>query len=140
ERILSGREGAEPALAEALKLCERLALDLRRRRFARGAIQVESTEISFALDGHGGISHAWLEHEPHAHALVEELMILANECVAQFLTRRRRAALFRIHEKPDPQSVTLLLARLGELDVPTPPAPERMSAGDAERIAAEVAE
>ncbi len=59
--------------------------------------------------------------------LVEELMILANEAVAELLAGRRREALYRVHERPDPQAVELLLAKLEHLEVPTPPAPERLT-------------
>ena len=54
-------------------------------------------------------------------------MILANEAVAGLLAGRRREALYRVHERPDPQSVALLLAKLADLDVPTPPAPDRLA-------------
>ena len=50
--------------------------------------------------------------------LVEELMILANEAVAGLLAGRRREALYRVHERPEPQSVELLLAKLADLGVP----------------------
>ena len=49
-------------------------------------------------------------------------MILANEAVAAFLAGRRRESLYRVHEPPDPQSVEHLLAKLADLEVPTPPA------------------
>ena len=68
--------------------------------------------------------------------LVEELMILANEHVAAFLAGRRRAALYRVHERPDPQAVEQLLAKLTDLGVPTPPAPERLSSQAAAALAA----
>ena len=54
-------------------------------------------------------------------------MILANEAVAGLLGGRKREALYRVHERPDPQSVELLLAKLAELEVPTPPAPEHLT-------------
>lgn len=140
EAILAGRERAPAEVEEGLRLAERLSAELRRRRFARGALRVESPEESFAFDGRGGVERAWRESEPHAHMLVEELMILANEAVAGLLAGRRRAALYRVHERPDPQSVALLLAKLADLEVPTPPAPERMTPQDAERVAAEASE
>jgi ribonuclease R len=99
-------------LTTALRRAEALAQRLRDRRFARGALRVESPEVVFAFDGRGGVERAWRESEPHAHMLVEELMILANECVAGLLAGRRREALYRVHESPKPQSVALLLARL----------------------------
>jgi ribonuclease R len=72
--------------------------------------------------------------------LVEELMILANEAVAGLLAGRKREAVYRVHERPDPQAVALLLAKLGELDVPTPPEPEHVSPREAERLAAAASE
>jgi ribonuclease R len=142
ERILSGAEQANEELTEALQLSERVALHLRRRRFARGALRIAGAEIAFEFDGEGGVERAYLETEPHAHALIEELMILANEAVAQLLASRRLGALFRVHERPDPQSVTRLLSKLADLEIPTPPAPEedRMSPADAARIAGEASE
>ena len=142
EGILAGREQADEDLAGALRLAERLALELRRRRFARRALRIEIGEITFAFDGRGGVERAWRESEPHAHSLVEELMILANEAVAGLLAGRRREALYRVHERPDPQAVLLLLAKLAELRVPTPPAPEpdRLGPAEAARLAAAVGE
>ena len=54
-------------------------------------------------------------------------MIAANEAVARLLASRRREALFRVHERPDPQAIELLLKKLADLDVPTPPAPEQLT-------------
>lgn len=139
ERVLAGRERLEPRLAEALGLAQRLSADLRQRRFRRGALRIESPELAFAFDGAGGVEDAWLEAEPVAHALVEELMILANEAVGGLLAGRRREALYRVHERPDPQAVELLLAKLAELEVPTPPAPEHVAPGEAARLAARAA-
>jgi ribonuclease R len=124
ERILGGAERVSEELAEALRLAERLALELRRRRFAHGALRITTREIVFAFDGEGGVERARLESEPHAHLLIEELMILANEAVAGLLSGRRREALYRVHERPDPPAISLLLAKLAELEVPTPPAPD----------------
>jgi ribonuclease R len=140
EAILAGRERADEELAGALRRAERLAQALRDRRFARGALRIENPDVVFAFDGRGGVERAWREFEPHAHMLVEELMILANELVAGLLAGRRREALFRVHERPEPQSTSLLLARLDDLGVPTPPAPERMGAADAAAVAGAASE
>ena len=142
ERILRGEENVEPEIAEGLRLAETVALDLRRRRFARGALRVTTREVAFAFDEDGGVDRAWLESEPHAHMLVEELMILANEAVGGLLAGRRREALYRVHERPDPQAVLHLLAKLAALEVPTPPAPdrERLTPGRAAKLAAETSE
>jgi ribonuclease R len=88
------------------------------------------------------VRNASVESEPHAHMLVEELMILANEAVGGLLAGRRREALYRVHERPDPQSIERLLAVLADLEVQTPPAPdpERLTGGDAARLAGEISD
>ena len=142
ERILAGQERVDEELEQALRLAERLTAELRRRRFARGSLRIETEEISFEFDGQGGVARAWHESEPQAHALVEELMILANEAVAGLLSSRRREALYRVHERPDPQAVLLLVAKLVALEVPTPPVPDAdtLSPAQAAQIAAAVGE
>jgi ribonuclease R len=132
------RRDAPPEILAALELNDELARGLRAKRFARGALQVQTPEVVFSFDGEGGVADAWLEGEPHAHMLVEELMVLANELVGGFLAGRRRAVLYRVHERPDPQAIEQLLARLADLRVPTPPAPEHMSPAQAAELAGEI--
>jgi ribonuclease R len=140
EAILAGRERVEPELLEALRRAERVTTELRERRFARGALRIEGGDLAFEFDGEGGVANAWRESEPHAHTLVEELMILANEAVAGLLAGRRREALYRVHERPEPQAVELLLSKLADLGVPTPPSPDPMTPLDAAAVAAAASE
>ncbi len=136
------RRDAEPPIAAALERTDRLTAELRDRRFARGALRIETPEITFEFDGRGGVASASKESEPTAHRLVEELMIRANEAVAELLSSRRREALFRVHERPDPQAIALLIRKLGDLGVPTPPTPEldELSPATAANVAARAAE
>ncbi|CAB4694085.1 MAG: RNB domain-containing ribonuclease [Actinobacteria bacterium] len=120
------RREAPPVILEQLDMNSELATEWRRRRFARGALEVTTPEVVFSFD-EGKVTNAWMEGEPHAHMLVEELMIRANEYVAAFLAGRGREALYRVHEEPDPQAIQLLLAKLADLKVPTPPVPEHLS-------------
>jgi ribonuclease R len=134
------RRDAEPDVAAALELTDRLTAAMRGRRFARGALRIESPEISFEFDGAGGVARAWKESEPTSHRLVEELMIAANEAVAQLLSSRRREALYRVHERPDPHGIELLLKKLADLEVPTPPAPDQLTPALAAAVAAQASE
>jgi ribonuclease R len=127
-------------LLDDLELAAAYSADLRRRRFARGALRVVRPELEFQFDGDGGVADATWQGEPEAHALVEELMIVANEAVADLLSSRRREALYRVHERPDPGAVELLLAKLAELGVPTPPAPENLTPATAADVAAQASE
>jgi ribonuclease R len=131
------RREARSDILEQLALNDELATVLRARRFARGALQVQSPEAVFRFDGEGGVADAWLEGEPHAHMLVEELMILANESVGAFLASRNRAALYRVHERPDPKAVEHLIAKLADLGVPTPPVPNPLTPQLAATVAGE---
>ncbi len=138
QRILAGAESF--GHADVLRRLDERARELRRRRFARGALRIQTPEVVFDFDGRGGIADARREGEPEAHALVEEFMIAANEAVAGLLASRNRAALYRVHERPEPQSVQLLLAKLAELEVPTPPAPDELTPSSAAAVAAAAAE
>ena len=131
------RREAPHDILEQLVLAEEVASALRRRRFERGALQLATPEVVFRFEG-GRVGDAWLEGEAHAHMLVEELMILANEHVAAFLAGRNRRALYRVHDEPDPQSVAALLSKLADLEVPTPPVPDVLSAHSAARLAGEI--
>ena len=133
------RREAAPEIVEQLELAAAVAGPLRVRRFRRGALQVETPEPSFRFED-GRVADAWLEQEPHAHMLVEELMILANEHVAAFLASRGRETLYRVHEQPDPQAIKLLLAKLTDLGVPTPPVPDVLSPQAAAALAGEISE
>jgi ribonuclease R len=140
ELILAGAESF--AHEAVLRSLDDRAHELRRRRFARGALRIETPEVGFEFDGRGGVASARRQAEPEAHALVEEFMIAANEAVAALLASRNRTALYRVHERPDPQSVALLLGKLVELEVPTPPAPpaEELTPSAAAAVVAAIAE
>jgi ribonuclease R len=128
------RREAEPGILEQLDLAAEVAGRLRRARFGRGALEISTPEIVFRFE-EGRVAAAWKEGEAHAHMLVEELMIRANEHVAELLASRRREALYRVHERPDPQAILLLLTKLADLGVPAPPAPDALS----QQAAAELA-
>src|SRR5207247_6243165 len=76
------RREAEPQIAAALELTDRLTAAMRERRFARGALRIESPEIAFEFDGRGGVARAWNESEPPRHRLGRELRIAADQAAA----------------------------------------------------------
>jgi ribonuclease R len=139
ERILAGEEPAEPRLREALADALELSSRLRTARFERGAARIESREIEFAF-ADGRVIAAQAAGEPTAHSIVEELMLLANERVAELLAGAQAATLYRVHESPRPEAVELLVERLAELKVPTPAQPPLDAPGQAARFAATISE
>ena len=141
ERMI-GTQASEhgPAVTSIVLQAAVIAERLRERRFGRGAMRLERPELALELDAEGGVAEAAWQAEHAAHALIEELMILANETVAEFLERSRADTLYRIHPDPDPQSIVGLIGRLAALDVPTPPEPERLTRRGAASLAGQIAE
>jgi ribonuclease R len=127
ERIFAGGESPPEQVAEPLAHARALARALRERRLARGALGVETAEPDFEFDSEGHVVRAIDDVQTESHQVIEELMILANEQVAQELTRRRRPLLYRVHERPDSTAVEFLVSQLESLDVPTPPVPKHIT-------------
>jgi ribonuclease R len=124
---------------DLLARADALACDLRARRHARGAFSLAPRELSFEV-ADGRVVHARWDEEPRAHALVEELMLLANEAVGGLLARAKRPALYRVHEHPKHEALVQLAERLSALGLPVVPLPERASGADASRAVARQAE
>jgi ribonuclease R len=94
----------------------RLAQRLRRRRFARFALNLEIPECEIVLGEDGRITGLRPLHSDPAHQLVEECMIAANEAVAAELHDRRRGYISRHHSRPTEEKIeelTILLQGMG---------------------------
>ncbi len=78
-----------------------MAQTLRKRRFARGALDLEMSEIKVRLDANGVPVRLEKMEYDESHQLIEEFMLLANEVVALEIKRRGRPGMYRIHESPD---------------------------------------
>ena len=137
DEVFAGRARAEDPWAAPLEAARTVSAALRERRERRGALEVGVPEPSFRFDSDGHVVGVEREEETESHRLIEELMILANEQVAGYLEDARLPTLYRVHERPDPQSVAFLVEQLASLDVPTPPLPESMSPQQAADLAAE---
>ena len=137
DRIFGGSERAEEPWGAPLEAARGVAAGLRRRREERGALEVGSPEPSFDFDSDGQVVGLRHEEQTESHRLIEELMVLANEQVAGYLADRRVPTLYRVHERPEPQSVAFLVEQLASLEVPTPPVPKNMSPQQAAEVAAE---
>jgi ribonuclease R len=134
DRILAGAERAPDLVVEPLAAARSVAAGLKQDRLARGALGVETSEPEFELDERGYVVAARDVVQTEAHGLIEQLMICANECVAERLESARRPTIYRVHEQPDPAAVERLVAQLETLDVPTPPLPANLTPREAGRF------
>ncbi len=140
DRIFAGSEPAVDPWAAPLAAARAAAAALHERRERAGALAVESAEPEFSFDRGGHVTHAQAREQTESHRLIEHLMIAANEAVAGLLVERSVPALFRVHERPEPEAVRRLLDQLASLGVPTPPAPEQMTSQQAADIAGEASQ
>ncbi len=85
------------------------------QREKRGAIEFESTETQMIFDDNGKIEKIIPVQRNDAHKLIEECMLAANVCAADFLSKNEHAALYRIHEGPTPEKLEALRTFMAEV-------------------------
>ncbi len=76
---------------------------LLKQRAGRGAIDFETTETQIVCDDNGRIEKIVPRTRTEAHKLIEEAMLAANVCAAEFIDSHKHPALYRVHEGPTPE-------------------------------------
>lgn len=109
-------------MREDLQVMWELAGKLRTRRMRRGALDFDLPEAEITLNTETGIpvDVQKRSHDPgvaKAYQLIEELMLLANECAAQFLIEHDAPAVFRNHAPPDETKLQRFATMCEELDI-----------------------
>ena len=87
---------------------------LLKTRAKRGAIDFETTETQLIFDDIGKISNIVPVVRNDAHRLIEECMLSANVCAADFLATNEHPALYRVHAGPNPEKLESLREFLRE--------------------------
>jgi ribonuclease R len=110
--ILGNTRGAEALLRKAvvphlLNLHE-VYQALLKERGVRGAVDFETTETQIVCDEVGRIEKIVPRTRNVAHRLIEEAMLAANVCSADFIAQSKHVGLFRVHEGPTPEKIELL--------------------------------
>lgn len=82
-----------------------LARRLRERRFARGSLELDFPEIKVRLDAEGRPAELERVENDISHQLIEELMLAANEAAARALRNGQMPAIYRVHDRPDPDKL-----------------------------------
>ena len=100
---------------------------LLKARARRGAVDFETTETQIVCDDNGRIEKIVPRKRTEAHKLIEEAMLAANVCSADFIALAKHPALYRVHEGPTPVKRAVLQNYLKALglglaigDDPTP--------------------
>ena len=98
------------SIIEAKKLSDLLLLKSKKR----GKLDLDSKESRFTLDENGICGDVSLRERGEAEIIIENFMLLANECAANFAEAKSVPFVYRVHETPDPEKV-LELSKMVEL-------------------------
>lgn len=102
------------SLLPHLRNLHELSRLLNRRRAEQGTIELELPETRIVFDEARKIRHIEPVRRNDAHRLIEECMLAANTCAADFLTESRGPAVYRVHERPDEDKIEDARAFLAE--------------------------
>lgn len=95
--------------------CSDLAKVLMIKRFREGSLDLNIAQTELEIDASGNPIDVQKSERLFAHRLIEELMLAANVAVAEFLERKEKGAIYRVHEDPSTDSIKLLEVYLHNL-------------------------
>lgn len=115
EEVQAIIEGGEGDYKKELLVLNDIAQNLRKQRFKKGAINFSSQEVRFQLDESGRPIGIMIKESKEAHQLIEELMLLANRTVAEYvsgITVKDKPVPFpyRVHDVPDESKLSIFTA------------------------------
>jgi ribonuclease R len=90
---------------------------LLKQRSKRGAVDFETTETQIICDDAGRIEKIVPRTRNEAHRLIEEAMLAANVCSADFIAEGKHPGLYRVHEGPTPEKKEILRGYLKAMGV-----------------------
>ncbi|MGV3493576.1 MAG: ribonuclease R [Ramlibacter sp.] len=90
---------------------------LLKARNARGAVDFDTVETQIICDENGRIEQIVPRVRNDAHKLIEEAMLAANVCAADFIQEGEHPGLYRVHEGPTPEKKETLRAYLKAMGV-----------------------
>jgi len=107
EKIIS-----DPQMQNTLFEARKLSRLLTDRRMKAGYIFFDLPELEYQYDEAGFIHRLTLAEETESHKLIENFMLVANEYVAERLSSKAPATIYRIHEDPDYEKIARVLETL----------------------------
>ena len=88
---------------------------IRYKRHLRGAIDFEKSEAQIIVNEDGRVIDIVLRERHESERLIEDFMILANECVANLTQKLKIPSLYRVHEQPNVKRVENFIKFVGNL-------------------------
>ncbi|MBQ9192237.1 MAG: ribonuclease R [Bacteroidales bacterium] len=110
---------------EAVLVLNKLALKLRKKRFAAGAVNFDRPEMKVEIDEYGKPVSVHQKYSKEANWLIEEFMLLANKSVAEFVAsdgkmggkavKNPKTFVYRVHDEPNLEKLSGLREFAGNL-------------------------
>ncbi len=82
-----------------------LAINMRKNRMIRGALELDIPEAAVLCDENGIANEVVLRTRGQSEMLIEEFMLACNEAAAEFMLKADYPAVYRVHEMPDPNKL-----------------------------------
>lgn len=114
-------ETGKGEFAAELSVLNRLAQELRQKRYQKGALEFNRAEVRFEIDETGKPVSVYFKESKEANKLIEEFMLLANLTVAESIgkvpkNKKAKSFVYRVHDNPDPEKInnlSLIAQRFG---------------------------
>ncbi len=101
-------EGFSNEICETLSILHEASQAIRRRRTLQGAMKLDSVELKYSLDEKGMPVEVTKQVQGESEKMIEDLMIIANCSVARLLKDEKIPVLYRVHEFPPLQKLSVL--------------------------------
>jgi len=95
-------------IIKEIKLAKELSDILEKKALKRGKLNLESDEAQFKLDENGICVDVRLRERGISERIIENFMILANECAANLARTKNIPFVYRVHESPNPERIVNL--------------------------------
>lgn len=92
-------------IGKSIRIFWDFASKLRKSRFEKGALNLDSGDIKILVDEKGEPEKVLQTENDESHQLVEELMLLANETIARELRKKGLPGIYRVHPDPDEENL-----------------------------------
>jgi ribonuclease R len=83
----------------------KIASQLRKRRFRKGSLDLDMTEVKIYVDEDGYADRIEKQYNDESHQLIEEFMLAANEQVARVMKRQNYPCIYRVHDEPEEEKL-----------------------------------
>lgn len=101
--IIEGKDGDHQ---DEIRILDKIAKKLRKKRLQSGAMDIDSEEMRFRFNGEGYPEEVVIKRSKDANKLIEEFMLLANRRVATFIAEKGNIPfVYRCHDTPDEDRV-----------------------------------